>query len=255
MSKRKSIGADPLDWIGEPNAVPRDSGGASGEKPAASHSAAPDVRSLPSQPREQLELESAESFPPGAMVSVDTAPSAFQLERQLLLVDEILRPKGSRPSLNQVLWSVLFLMTFLGLGILFFQENRRQWNARFVSLEGTIERIEKEKGRNERLFEQVLGEKDNLIREKQGTIGKMETLHQTTAEELRNARREARRLQEENKGLLQQFLNVGQLLGPMSERPKEKSAGEALKKAPEIDRAAAEQTETGPAAPDDDLDD
>ncbi len=251
MSKRKSIGADPLDWIGEPNPVPRDSGGAAQEKSGASRIAAPDPRNLPLQQREQFELETAENLAGGAMVSVNAAPSAYQLERQLLLVDEILRPKGSRPSLNQVLWSLLFLTTFLGLGILFFQESRRQWNARFVSLEGTIERIEKERGRNERLFEQVLGEKDILIREKQGTIGKMETLHQTTADELQTTRKEARRLHEENKGLWHQFLNVGQLLGPAPE----KAAAKTPEKTVENDPAPREQSGPSPTSPDGDPED
>ncbi len=186
MRKRKSIGNDPLDWMGEPGTLPKGEGRSENT-----------IR----QEDEESATGSGNGSTPDSgsgILPLAPPPTTYALERQLLLVDGFLREGGSRPRLNQVLWILLFLLTLLGVGILFFQEIRRQWSERILSLQGTIERIEKEKGRNESILEQVISEKDNLIREKEGTLSRIESLHETVLEELRVARAETRRLREEN---------------------------------------------------------
>ena len=137
-----------------------------------------------------------------------TSQGGGSMERQLLLVDSVLKSGAPRARLNQVLWTVLIFLTVVGMGLLFFQETRRQWNERLSSMEGTIDRIEKEKSRNERMLQQVIVEKDELIREKQGTISKIESIQQGLAEELRRAREEAVRLKDENHSILNRFLDL-----------------------------------------------
>lgn len=191
MRKRKSIGSDPLDWIAESGTT--------------SKSEAGQKTTSPQEDRETVmpsEAENGSSPDSGAGILPLASNPTIALERQLLLVDGILREGGApRPRLNQVLLLVLFLLTVLGMGILFFQEVRRQWTKQIVSLEGTVERIEKEKGRNERMLEHLILEKDGLIRDKEGTLMRIESLHQTVVEELRLARSENRRLREENQTL------------------------------------------------------
>jgi hypothetical protein len=193
MGRRRSMGSDPLDWVGETGgAHPRhenpqenDRTGWNGTETARQENPAEGGTMLPAVP----------------------SSTPYGMERQYLLVDGLLRDGGSRPKLNQVLWMVLFLLTFLGLGILFFQETRRQWRERIAGMEGTIERIEKEKGRNERILEQVISDKDVLIREKQGTLAKIESLHEGLRDELRTARSEVLRLKTQNDTLVKRFLD------------------------------------------------
>ncbi len=202
MAKRRSIGSDPLDWIGEPAAMaaPDASPGASIDGEAAS-AAGSDPAFAPS-----TSLAPAVPAFPGTLGPVDGSATSYTLERQLLLVDGMLRDGVPRPRLNQTLWVLLFLLTFLGTAILLFQEARRQWGARVVTLEGTIDRMEKEKGQSVRVLEQVIVEKDGLIREKQGTISRIESLHQTLTEELHLARAESRELKVQNQELIDRVL-------------------------------------------------
>jgi hypothetical protein len=132
--------------------------------------------------------------------------ASYTLERQLLLVDGMLREGVPRPRINQTLWILLFLLTLLGTGIILFQEARRQWNGRVLVLEGTVSKIEEEKGKSLRVLEQVISEKDGLIREKQGVISKIETIQQGLAEELRLAREESHELKVQNRELVDRIL-------------------------------------------------
>jgi hypothetical protein len=205
MSKRKSIGNDPLDWIGE-----QQGGSAAGAAPNGAALAAAEAGSA----GESLtDLQSGSASP--------AAPGGFQLERQLLLVDGLLREGKARPRVNRALWGALLVLASLTGGIVLFRETRHQWNARVLSLETTIDRIEKERGRNERILEQVINQKDELIREKQGTIQKIEAVNQTAMEELRLARAARERLSVENQGLLERTQKDREagLLGPREGSP------------------------------------
>jgi len=197
MGRRKSIGRDPLDWVGE-TAAPGEgrAGGENGGGTSPKDDAHPPASGSPQVPAESR------------LISLSAPTTAFQLERQLLLVDGILRERNGRPRLNRVLGALLVLVAFLGGGILFFQETRRHWDARIVTLEGAIERVENEKGRNERMLAQLIAEKDGLIQEKQRTISKMEVIHQSTMEELRLTLHESRQLLSENQTLLQRMVEA-----------------------------------------------
>jgi len=200
--KRKSIGNDPLDWIGERSGQGRPSGGAPAAAPAPA--AADAGREWPGPAQEPKAGAGADT----SMIPLAAPSTAMALERQLLLVDSLIEDGRRRPRVNQILAILLVLVTVLGMSALFFREARRHWDEQVQTMEGTIERIEKEKGRNERILEQVIGEKDLLIREKQGTISKIEAIHQSLAEELRIARTESSRLKEENRSLMVRFLDA-----------------------------------------------
>ncbi len=74
------MGSDPLDWIGEPAPRKRD-GGESGP------------------PGQDLEKDSGQP-PERAMLPIPS-PAAFAMERQLLLVDGVVREGFRRPRLNR----------------------------------------------------------------------------------------------------------------------------------------------------------
>ena len=196
MGKRRSMGSDPLDWVGKPSEAPRTQAPAGGMESVGIDGGGPEPG-----------ISSGGDFRDGEMLP-STTQGGGSMERQLLLVDSVLKSGAPRARLNQVLWTVLIFLTVVGMGLLFFQETRRQWNERLSSMEGTIDRIEKEKGRNEQLLQQVIVEKDELIREKQGTISKIESIQQGLAEELHRAREEAVRLKDENHSILNQFLDL-----------------------------------------------
>ncbi len=117
--------------------------------------------------------------------------------------------RPARPLLNQRLWTVLLLLVSLGVATLLFQETRRQWSERIVILDRALERIEKDKQRNEQVLAQVISEKEGLIREKQGALTRAEALREEALEELRYTRAEGRRLQLENQELLERILREG----------------------------------------------
>jgi hypothetical protein len=220
MGKRKSMGNDPLDWIGEQGGMKNVAAGSPGETPTS-----PSPRPTNGGSSDQ------EGLLP--------APTALSLERQLLLVDGLTRDHLPKPRVNQVLWTLLLLLTMLGMGVLFFQEARKQWKERVATMEGTIERIEKEKGRNERLLEDLIVQKESVIREKQATITKIDSLHQGLSDELRTARQEAQRLQEENRNLVSRFLNP----------PPRREAAEASPAEPPAAPAEKPPAEPAPATP------
>ena len=207
MAKRKSIGCDPLDWIGEAGAETRQdqaTAGGAGTPPAPDGEAAVEPTA-----------GSGQGGQPGggsaAMLSLpDHSPQIqieqLQLERQLLLIEGAVSARPVRPLLNQRHWTLLLLLISLGVAAVLFQETRRQWRERIVILDRALERVEKEKDRSERVLAQVISEKDSLIRETQGALAKAEILHDEALEELRHSRAESRRLQVENQGLLERML-------------------------------------------------
>jgi hypothetical protein len=197
MVKRKSIGSDPLDWIGEPEARPASEASGEGGRPADTAS---DLTA-----GEPTDIASPAGASADDLVPLEGAAS-YTLERQLLLVDGMLREGVPRPRLNQTLWILLFLLTLLGTGIILFQEARRQWNGRVLVLEGTVSKVEEEKGKSLRVLEQVISEKDGVIREKQGVIAKIESIQQGLAEELRLSREESHELKVQNRELVDRIL-------------------------------------------------
>jgi hypothetical protein len=206
VAKRKSIGCDPLDWIGEAGAESRKDPAAGGGSVPPSASGA-DGSTVPDQGQPggipQTMLSLADPSPPLHL-------EQLQIERQLLLVEEAAAcERPARPLLNQRLWTVLLLLISLGVATLLFQETRRQWSERIVILDRALERIEKEKQRNEQVLAQVISEKEGLIREKQGALTRAEALREEVLEELRYTRAEGRRLQLENQDLLERILREG----------------------------------------------
>jgi len=232
MGKRRSIGSDPLDWVGKPSEAPRTQAPAGGMESVGIDGGGPDSG-----------IPSGGDFQGGEMLP-STIQGGGSMERQLLLVDSVLKSGAPRARLNQVLWTVLIFLTVVGMGLLFFQETRRQWNERLSSMEGTIDRIEKEKGRNERLLQQVIVEKDELIREKQGTISKIESIQQGLAEELRRAREEAVHLKDENHSIINRFLDL-----PRKESAPEPPGGPETSPMQPVPGAAAAPPGAGGSAP------
>ena len=207
MTRRKSIGRDPLDWIGEPSSPPVNGGASGGERDRSTFDSDGPARD---QSAASVSADGAgAATPAGTLLSLAAPAAEFQLERQLLLVDGMLRDTTSRPRINHLLWTLLLLATFLGAAVVLFHETRRQWTARIVSLERAIDRLHTEKGRNERVLEHVISEKDTLIREKQGAIDTIGALHESTVEELRFAWAENRRLLSEAQSLLERALLSG----------------------------------------------
>lgn len=199
MAKRKTIGHDPLDWIGEAasrsssapgiESTRRVGGGAAnagnGNDPFDANAGA-----------SQLSLASASTG----------SSSALSLDRQLLLVDDLTRHASRRPRTNHVLWTLLLLLSALGIGIVFFRETRKHWEERLVSLRGELQRVEGDRGRNEAILAQVIDQKEKVIREKQSTIATMESLHDSIAGELRLARDESRKLKSQNESLFEKLI-------------------------------------------------
>jgi hypothetical protein len=204
MGKRKSIGNDPLDWIGEsvrPTGRPAAPGAGSPAPEPAANALPAASGQLPSS------LSPGSAVPRGTLAPAPLGgPETGDIERQLLLVDGMCRDMKARPRVNRTLWAALLVIAVVGLGALLFTEVRRQWTARLRDLEGEVARIERDRGRNERVLESVIVEKEALIREKQGTIGKIEDLHRTLEDELRIARAAARRLEDENHVLIEKAL-------------------------------------------------
>jgi hypothetical protein len=69
-----------------------------------------------------------------------------------------------------------------------------------------VSKIEEEKAKSLRVLEQVITEKDGLIREKQGVISKIESIQQGLADELRLAREESHELKVQNRELVDRIL-------------------------------------------------
>jgi len=160
------------------------------------------------------------------------------LERQLLLVEEIQKESPGPPRLNKLIRSLLLILSFLGMGFLLFQETRRQWRERIAGLEDAIGRIEREKGRNERILEQVITQKDQLIRDKREDLARIETIHRGTVDELQLARTEGRRLQFENQDLIERLLREAGL--PPLESP---APEDAPREAPAASREGSSESE------------
>ena len=190
MRKRRSIGKDPLDWVGEPGSpLPA----------AAADGGEPENGAEPAGP--------AGENGGSAVMPLPAGPTAYQLERQLLLVDGLLREGSSRPRINRVLLAALALCLLLASGLFLYREARRQWGARVVSLETALDRLDRDRGKEERIYQEILSEKDVLLREKQATIARMAALGESTLEELRLARAESRRLKTDNQRLLERLLS------------------------------------------------
>lgn len=201
MAKRKSIGQDPLDWIGDPGSLTKPKGGVSGEESGIYRKKS----SIGGREGRDANGESSRLEPPD-MLSLENSSNALHLERQLLMADSYIREESKRPRLNQLLWVLLLFLTFTGAAIILFQEARFQWRERVANLEGAIQRVENQKGHNERLLEQVIHEKDEVIRQKQNTIRSLESIHESTTEELSIARTETHKLQSANHTLLERFI-------------------------------------------------
>ncbi len=167
---QKSLGADPLDWIG------------------VAHDAAV----------EPVESKAPIPAGPQSRLPAGDGPDAATLERELLLmeVSEVREEPRRRSRSNLLLVVLIFAFAMFGAALFFLHEERARWNHQVVTLQHAIDALEDERAQRDSLYRAMLATKDRIIDDKQQLIADLQVLHRTGVGELEKAWKEMSALQE-----------------------------------------------------------
>ena len=140
MVDKRSLGNDPLDWIGAGTKPLPETGSETKQLPRAD-SQRPSSR-LRGEPRITVEPTELELPPiPGA--------DASTLERELLLmqVQELKTgpDRRKRRRSNRILLTLILIFAACGAGAILFRETRSNWSKQVVNLQSTIDQLEKDR--------------------------------------------------------------------------------------------------------------
>ena len=248
MVERKSLGNDPLDWIGDGTKAPPESGSGMKQRPRAA-SECPSKPILSSAGRSSPGRSSSGHAAPAHSSGTVKAPSrgatveprrnadaaaastelelplipgsdASTLERELLLLqvqefrDHPRRQRRRRS--NRVLLALVLIFAACGAGAILFHKARSRWNEQVFSLRSTIERLEKDRKKTTVLFkdllaskDRVIGEKEDVIGDKQKIISDLRLLHRKSLADLKQAWTDTRELQEKYSNFFRVVFTAG----------------------------------------------
>ena len=244
MVERKSLGNDPLDWIGDGTKAPPESGSGMKQRPraasecpskpilssagrsSAGHAAPARSSGTVKAPSRGATVEprrNADAAAASTELELPLIPGsdASTLERELLLmqVQEFRsrgRPRGRRRRSNRVMLALVLIFAACGAGTILFREARSRWNEQVFSLQSTIEQLERDREKTTVLFkdllaskDRVIGEKEDVIGDKQKIISDLRLLHRKSLADLKQAWKDIRDLQEKYSNFFRVVFTAG----------------------------------------------